>query len=191
MQSLNLSQNQILASMHWLWVWTDSKPYADRDTHNTVCTTQQATHRARHGHTHRHMQPIALPQAHRHTGTQGTPATYPQGVGDAAAAAIVATQEPQGDSKGDVDLGQEGEEGEGEGRVPRLAKGGPAGQAGHRVHDPVPHAQATQGDVVPGLTLQGGSACGWVNVNVNELRLGFSNTTRSPEGLLSHNNRKS
>jgi hypothetical protein len=32
---------------------------------------------------------------------------------------------------------------------------------------------------------------GWVNVNVNELRLGFSNTTRNPEGILSHNNRKS
>jgi hypothetical protein len=30
-----------------------------------------------------------------------------------------------------------------------------------------------------------------VNVNVNELRLGFSNTTRNPEGILSHNNRKS
>jgi hypothetical protein len=30
-----------------------------------------------------------------------------------------------------------------------------------------------------------------VNVNVNELRLGFSNTTRHPEGILSHNNRKS
>jgi hypothetical protein len=29
------------------------------------------------------------------------------------------------------------------------------------------------------------------NVNVNELRLGFSNTTRNPEGILSHNNRKS
>jgi hypothetical protein len=28
-----------------------------------------------------------------------------------------------------------------------------------------------------------------VNVNVNELRLGFSNTTRNPEGILSHNNR--
>ncbi len=27
-----------------------------------------------------------------------------------------------------------------------------------------------------------------VNVNVNELRLGFSNTTRNPEGILSHNN---
>jgi hypothetical protein len=26
---------------------------------------------------------------------------------------------------------------------------------------------------------------------VNELRLGFSNTTRNPEGILSHNNRKS
>jgi hypothetical protein len=32
---------------------------------------------------------------------------------------------------------------------------------------------------------------GAVNVNVNELRLGFSNTTRNPEGILSHNNRKS
>jgi hypothetical protein len=30
-----------------------------------------------------------------------------------------------------------------------------------------------------------------VNVNVNELRLGFSNTTRNPEGIQSHNNRKS
>jgi hypothetical protein len=30
-----------------------------------------------------------------------------------------------------------------------------------------------------------------VNVNVSELRLGFSNTTRNPEGILSHNNRKS
>jgi hypothetical protein len=30
-----------------------------------------------------------------------------------------------------------------------------------------------------------------VNVNVKELRLGFSNTTRNPEGILSHNNRKS
>jgi hypothetical protein len=30
-----------------------------------------------------------------------------------------------------------------------------------------------------------------VKVYVNELRLGFSNTTRSPEGVLSHNNRKS
>ncbi len=29
-----------------------------------------------------------------------------------------------------------------------------------------------------------------VNVHVNELRLGFSNTTRNPEGILSHNNRK-
>jgi hypothetical protein len=29
-----------------------------------------------------------------------------------------------------------------------------------------------------------------VHVNVNELRLGFSNTTRNPEGILSHNNRK-
>jgi hypothetical protein len=29
-----------------------------------------------------------------------------------------------------------------------------------------------------------------LNVNVNELRLGFSNTTRNPEGILSHNNRK-
>jgi hypothetical protein len=29
-----------------------------------------------------------------------------------------------------------------------------------------------------------------VNVNVNELRMGFSNTTRNPEGILSHNNRK-
>jgi hypothetical protein len=29
-----------------------------------------------------------------------------------------------------------------------------------------------------------------VNVNVNELRLGLSNTTRNPEGILSHNNRK-
>ena len=28
-------------------------------------------------------------------------------------------------------------------------------------------------------------------VNVNELRLGFSNTTRNPEGILSHSNRKS
>ncbi len=28
-------------------------------------------------------------------------------------------------------------------------------------------------------------------VNVNELRLGFSNTTRNPEGLLSHNNIRS
>ncbi len=28
-------------------------------------------------------------------------------------------------------------------------------------------------------------------VNVNELRLGFSNTNRNPEGILSHNNRKS
>jgi hypothetical protein len=27
--------------------------------------------------------------------------------------------------------------------------------------------------------------------NVNELQLGFSNTTRNPEGILSHNNRKS
>jgi hypothetical protein len=34
-------------------------------------------------------------------------------------------------------------------------------------------------------------ACQLVNVNVNELRLGFSNTTRNPEGTLSHNNRKS
>jgi hypothetical protein len=33
--------------------------------------------------------------------------------------------------------------------------------------------------------------CLVVNVNVNELRLGFSNTTRNPEGILSHNNRKS
>jgi hypothetical protein len=31
----------------------------------------------------------------------------------------------------------------------------------------------------------------YVNVDVNELRLGFSNTTRNPEGILSHNNRKS
>jgi len=30
-----------------------------------------------------------------------------------------------------------------------------------------------------------------VHVNANELRLGFSNTTRNPEGILSHNNRKS
>jgi hypothetical protein len=30
-----------------------------------------------------------------------------------------------------------------------------------------------------------------VNVNVNELRLGLSNTTRNPEGMRSHNNRKS
>ncbi len=30
-----------------------------------------------------------------------------------------------------------------------------------------------------------------VNVNVNELRLGFSNTARNPEGILSHNNRES
>jgi hypothetical protein len=30
-----------------------------------------------------------------------------------------------------------------------------------------------------------------VNVNVNELRLCFSNTTRNPEGILSHNNRNS
>jgi hypothetical protein len=30
-----------------------------------------------------------------------------------------------------------------------------------------------------------------VNVNVNELRLGFSNATRNLEGILSHNNRKS
>jgi hypothetical protein len=30
-----------------------------------------------------------------------------------------------------------------------------------------------------------------VNVNVNELRVGFSNTTRNPEGILSHDNRKS
>jgi hypothetical protein len=29
-----------------------------------------------------------------------------------------------------------------------------------------------------------------VNVNVNELRLGFSKTTRNPEGILSHINRK-
>jgi hypothetical protein len=34
-----------------------------------------------------------------------------------------------------------------------------------------------------------GSPC--LNVSVNELRLGFSNTTRNPEGILSHNNRKS
>jgi hypothetical protein len=32
---------------------------------------------------------------------------------------------------------------------------------------------------------------GAVNVNVNELRLGFSSTTRNPEGIISHNNRKS
>ncbi len=32
---------------------------------------------------------------------------------------------------------------------------------------------------------------GGVNVNVDELRLGFSNTTRNPEGILSLNNRKS
>jgi hypothetical protein len=32
---------------------------------------------------------------------------------------------------------------------------------------------------------------GGAYVNVNELRLGFSNTTRNPEGILSHNNRKS
>jgi hypothetical protein len=38
-----------------------------------------------------------------------------------------------------------------------------------------------------------GAGCvqGAVNVNVNELRLGFSNTARNPEGILSHNNRKS
>ncbi len=30
-----------------------------------------------------------------------------------------------------------------------------------------------------------------VHVNVNERRLGFSNTTRNPEGILRHNNRKS
>jgi len=36
-----------------------------------------------------------------------------------------------------------------------------------------------------------GGEGGGVNVNVNELRLGFSNTTRNPEGILSHNNRKS
>jgi hypothetical protein len=29
-----------------------------------------------------------------------------------------------------------------------------------------------------------------LNANVSELRLGFSNTTRNPEGTLSHNNRK-
>jgi hypothetical protein len=32
---------------------------------------------------------------------------------------------------------------------------------------------------------------GGVSANVNELRLGFSNTTRNPEGILSHINRKS
>jgi hypothetical protein len=30
-----------------------------------------------------------------------------------------------------------------------------------------------------------------VNANVNDLRLGFSTTTRNPEGILSHNSRKS
>jgi hypothetical protein len=30
-----------------------------------------------------------------------------------------------------------------------------------------------------------------VTVHVHELRFGFSNTTRNPEGILSHNNRKS
>jgi hypothetical protein len=33
--------------------------------------------------------------------------------------------------------------------------------------------------------------CMFQYVIVNELRLGFSNTSRNPEGILSHNNRKS
>jgi hypothetical protein len=41
------------------------------------------------------------------------------------------------------------------------------------------------------LSVRGGVRCVNVYVNVNELRLGFSNTTRNPEGILSHNNRKS
>jgi hypothetical protein len=40
------------------------------------------------------------------------------------------------------------------------------------------------------VTPPGCSRCLRVNVNVNELRLGFSNTTRNPEGILSHNNRR-
>ena len=56
----------------------------------------------------------------------------------------------------------------------QLGHGCQAVTLGHRQHDHL-------GEV--GVTT--------VNVNVNELRSGFSNTTRNPEGILSHNNRKS
>jgi hypothetical protein len=46
-------------------------------------------------------------------------------------------------------------------------------------------------NIINGGSHAGTSGPGVVNVNVNELRLGFSNTTRNPEGILSHNNRKS
>jgi hypothetical protein len=74
-------------------------------------------------------------------------------------------------------------------------------RAGHRAtaymdgHPPSPGtvsspAIAPRGRTGSALPLQR-KADARVNVNVNELRLGFSNTTRSPEGILSHNNRKS
>jgi hypothetical protein len=56
-------------------------------------------------------------------------------------------------------------------------------------------AASTEGDI-QSRPVCGGIKMDAVNVNVNakvnvhELRLGFSNTTRSPEGLLSHNNRE-
>ncbi len=59
-----------------------------------------------------------------------------------------------------------------------IADHGPSGQ--DCVAEPLLHA--TRG--VCGVRVH-------AHVNVNELGLGFSNTTRNPEGILSHNNRKS
>ncbi len=52
---------------------------------------------------------------------------------------------------------------------------------------PVPHAHVPApafAHLCPTRTMTGGGS-------VNELRLGFSNTTRNPEGILCHNNRQS
>ncbi len=52
-----------------------------------------------------------------------------------------------------------------------------------RLRGRMPTAEHTLGRTREGV-------CVGVNVNVHELRLGFSNTTRNPEGILSHNNKK-
>jgi hypothetical protein len=80
-------------------------------------------------------------------------------VRQSAAAPVVAAQEPKRDGERDVDLGQEGKEREGERRVPRLAEGVAAGQAGHRVHNAVPEVVAGTRDRVPGLALTTGAEC--------------------------------
>ncbi len=109
----------------------------------------------------------------------------------------------EGEEGGDDGEGQEEEEGE-DNEQQQLVHGERTGgeEGGDMVDEPpAPGVDAQTDSAVSGplfcslvsMAAHISSDIGLVNVNVNviELRLGFSNTARNPEGILSHNNRNS